>query len=73
MGHFIRCEDFDEGIYKMHFNTKPYFKKKNVDTFYPYVEVMAVFRKLFCASFLLLDLLAVVSIHSMNQDMYWLV
>ena len=40
MGDFIDCEDFTEGIYKMVFNTKPFFKQRNVTTFYPYVEVM---------------------------------
>ena len=50
MGNFIKCEDFAEGVYKMIFNTKPYFEKKNADTFYPYVEVMAVFIKLFPTS-----------------------
>lgn len=40
MGDFIKCEDFVEGIYKMIFNTKPYFEKKNADTFYPYVEIV---------------------------------
>ena len=40
MGDFIDCEDFAEGTYKMVFNTKPYFSKDNVTTFYPYVEVI---------------------------------
>lgn len=40
MGDFIDCEDFGQGIYKMVFNTKPYFTKANVTTFYPYVEVI---------------------------------
>ena len=39
MGHFIDCEKFSEGVYKMVFNTKPYFETQNVTTFYPYVEV----------------------------------
>ena len=39
MGDFIPCEDFSEGVYKMVFNTKPYFERQNVTTFYPYVEV----------------------------------
>ena len=40
MGDFIDCEDFAKGIYKMVFNTKPFFRQRNVTTFYPYVEVM---------------------------------
>ena len=39
MGEFIHCEEFSEGVYKMVFNTKPYFERQNVTTFYPYVEV----------------------------------
>jgi len=40
MGHFIDCEKFSEGVYKMVFNTKPYFEAQNVTTFYPYVEIV---------------------------------
>jgi 5-hydroxyisourate hydrolase len=29
-----------EGTYKMRFETKEYFDKKGVDTFYPYVEIV---------------------------------
>ena len=39
MGQFVECEEFSEGVYKMVFNTKPYYEKQNVATFYPYVEV----------------------------------
>ena len=48
MGHFIDCEKFLEGVYKMVFNTKPYFEAQNVTTFYPYVEVNDLI--LFCRS-----------------------
>ena len=40
MGDFIECEEFSKGIFKMVFNTKPYFTKSNTTTFYPYVEVI---------------------------------
>ena len=44
MGGFIACEDFVEGTYKMIFNTKPYFEGRDVDTFYPYIEVILLHK-----------------------------
>lgn len=42
---------FDTGVYKIHFETEAYFKNKNIETFYPYVEVN---YKLFTFSILIL-------------------
>ena len=30
----------EHGVYKMLFQTKPYFDKQNIKTFYPYVEIV---------------------------------
>ncbi|MCC8174380.1 MAG: hydroxyisourate hydrolase [Odoribacter sp.] len=30
----------NEGRYKLHFNTLPYFEKQNIKSIYPYIEVI---------------------------------
>ena len=36
---FLTWEQFEPGTYKMKFDIKEYFEKKNSETFYPYAEV----------------------------------
>ena len=36
----INSEDLQEGIYKLRFETKDYFDKDRIETFYPYVEIV---------------------------------
>ena len=37
---FLTWEQFQPVIYRMRFEIKEYFQAKNIDTFYPYAEVM---------------------------------
>ncbi|MGV9003686.1 hydroxyisourate hydrolase [Flavobacterium sp.] len=37
--NFLPYENKNQGIYKLTFQTKPYFTLQNKDTFYPFVEV----------------------------------
>lgn len=36
----VNSEDLQEGIYKLRFETKDYFDKDRIVTFYPYVEII---------------------------------
>lgn len=36
----VNDSDLQEGIYKLRFETKDYFDKERVTTFYPYVEIV---------------------------------
>ena len=36
----VRQNPLQEGIYKLRFETKDYFDKKKIKTFYPYVEIV---------------------------------
>ena len=36
----INTADLQEGIYKLRFETKDYFDKEQIATFYPYVEIV---------------------------------
>jgi len=36
---FTTADQFVPGVYKLHFETADYYKLKNEDTFYPYVEI----------------------------------
>ena len=36
---FLTWEQFEPGTYKMKFDIKEYFERKNSETFYPYAEV----------------------------------
>ena len=36
---FLTWEQFEPGTYKMKFDIKEYFDRKNSETFYPYAEV----------------------------------
>lgn len=39
--NFLPYEQKDnQGIYKLIFETLPYFKNRNIDTFYPFIEVV---------------------------------
>ena len=37
--NFLPYGEKNQGIFKLTFNTKPYFKAQDKDTFYPFVEV----------------------------------
>jgi 5-hydroxyisourate hydrolase len=36
----VNSENLQEGIYKFRFETKDYFDKDRIETFYPYVEIV---------------------------------
>lgn len=38
--HLLNGDPLDEGIFKLRFEISDYYIKKNVKTFYPYVEVV---------------------------------
>ena len=40
VGNIITAEAFTPGVYKIFFDTKPYFDRMGSDTFYPYVEIV---------------------------------
>ena len=44
---FMRWEDFSVGNYKMHFANGDYYKKRGLESFYPYAEVKSVINLLF--------------------------
>ncbi|XP_037938353.1 5-hydroxyisourate hydrolase-like [Teleopsis dalmanni] len=37
----ITLEQFQTGIYKLHFNVRPYFEQNQVKSFYPFIEIIA--------------------------------
>ncbi len=40
IGEFVPAGPDDNGIYKLKFNTAPYFKAQNQSSVYPYIEVV---------------------------------
>jgi len=40
IGHFLPAVDSNEGIYKLKFETRPYFQGQNINSIYPYIEVV---------------------------------
>lgn len=45
VGNLIAEQDFTPGVYKLYFDTKPYFQARGEQTFYPYIEVpFEIFR-----------------------------
>lgn len=40
INNFLSTQNNNEGIYKLVFDTHPYFENKNIDSFYPFVEVV---------------------------------
>ncbi|MCQ0112749.1 hydroxyisourate hydrolase [Zhouia amylolytica] len=39
ISNFLPTSQNNEGVYKLIFHTKPYFKNKGVNSFYPYIEI----------------------------------
>nr|ACO15689.1 transthyretin-like protein R09H10.3 precursor [Caligus clemensi] len=37
---FLDWENFQKGVYKLHFGVKEYFEKTNTETFFPFVEIV---------------------------------
>ncbi|WP_313373842.1 hydroxyisourate hydrolase [Chishuiella sp.] len=40
INNLLPSQNNNEGIYKLVFDTHPYFENKNIDSFYPFVEVV---------------------------------
>jgi len=40
IGNFLPDTTNNEGIYKLLFETQPYFKQQNIPSIYPYIEVV---------------------------------